>query len=534
MLYYFGKQKFTSRDEVLTALAQATRVAIDTEVAEDGRLIGVAMAWTPEDAVFFPRDSEEMPLEFLSRVPVVFHNALYDIAVLRDNYNILVNCIGDTMLLAQSCGYPPALGDLSFDFNFNHSHITSLIRGATGKKIAKKKLGDAPIEDVAKLCSQHAEGTIKIWDALRESAPMAYHLDFSLIPVIQAMHDRGIRVDPQNANRRYAVIKDEMDGIKDVCKDMGFNPGSTKQVGIALSNAGIITGFTRKGHMETGEEALSPFQEMTPIVPLVLAYRERQKTASTYLKPLLEVERVYPHYHIVRTGRFASHPNIQNIPEGIRDLYLPEVGEWFWDADASQIEPRLMAWFSGDQKMWRDVSTGDVYQPIATRMRISRYTAKQLVLAASYEAGADMLVSAAHRRGDTINNGDAQNLIDLFYKEYPRFKAWKQEVRQDAERDGYVYTLLGRKRTLQDMVYDEYIGYDPLKKTVNTLIQGSAADLLKLAMWELRGEKLSATIHDEILISTDHDIDIAPLLSLGGIPLAWTVSKGENWKEVKQ
>ena len=242
------------------------------------------------------------------------------------------------------------------------------------------------------------------------------------------------------------------------------------------------------------------------------------------------MDRVYPKYHIVRTGRFAgSEPNPQNIPKDLRDMYLPDIGEFFWSADAHQIEPRLMAYLSQDPKMLEDVSTGDIYQPIATRYNISRYTAKQLVLASSYGAGAQKLVETSHRDGDNISLEDAQELLESYYNTYNKFSEWKETMEAKAEEDGYVTTIYGRKRTLESMMLGERYDYNPLLKVVNSIVQGSAADILKLAMLRLKEYNISTTIHDDVLITTNKDIDVSILDNLTDMPLLWKVQTGINW-----
>jgi len=541
-----SQQKFNNKQEVLNELHQKSVLAFDTESSED-RLLGVALAWSPQDSAFLSADEIPSVLNLLSRGKFIAHNVLYDIPLLNSKYNINIQYIFDTMLAAQSLGYPAALGDLSIPFNFSHRYITDLLYDDAGMKMKKEipaktkkgtrkvdiTLSDVKIEDIATICCGHAMATYKIWDALKDKVPAAYSLDMELIPLLMWMHTNGIRVNTELAQERHRKLNEEIEYLRGLCEGMGFNPASPKQIGLALSHAGFMTYFSRTGQMVTDEEALRPLMNKTSIVPLVLRYRDKVKLNSTYIKPLVNIERVYPKYHIVRTGRFASSPNIQNIPEEQRDLYLPDEGDFFWDADAHQIEPVLMAYFSGDKKMIEDIATGDIYQPVADRYKIARYTAKQLVLAGSYEGGAETLVETAHRKGDTISLEDAQMLLNQYYRDYRRFKQWKDEVRKDAQNKGYVLTLLGRKRTLESMAEGEEFDYDPLLKAVNTVIQGSAADILKLAMKRLQHNKVSATVHDEILLSTAENISADILNNLCSIPVRWDVKTGQNWGEMK-
>lgn len=543
---------FVSKQEVLSELSQKTLVAVDSETdITDNTLLGVAIAWSPQDAVWFDADDPDIPLTYLSTVPTIFQNCLWDADKLRERYGIVVNIAGDTMLLAQSCGYPAALANLAFPIGFNHRPVTSLLYDSAGGKLKKAvpskvkgrmkhvplTLKDAPRQEVGEICCEHAQATYLIWEKLKGSMSAAYTLDMELIPLLLSMHKRGIRVDASLARERHKQVSTEVEAVRLLCEGLGFNPASPKQIGLALSHIGLVTHFTKAGNMVTDEEALLPLMDKTSIVPLVLKYREKSKLDSTYLRPLCSVSRVYPRYHIVRTGRFATEsPNAQNIPEVQRDLYLPNEGEYFWDADAHQIEPVLMAYLSGDIRMIADVSTGDLYQPIAERYHIQRYTAKQLVLATSYEAGAEKLVETAHSgRGgirDNLSYEDGQRLITQYYLDYSRFKEWKEEVKQEARSKGYTCTLLGRIRTLEDMAEGEEEGYDPLLKVVNSKVQGSGADILKLAMKRVMDRKVALTCHDELLISTTADISADVLTGLCNVPVHWKIRKGGNWYDL--
>lgn len=539
MIAVLSLQSFKSKQEVIAECIQKSIIAIDTE-SENGDLLGLAIAWSPHDAVFFSADDPDVPLQFLSSAPCIFHNCLWDIPILENNYSLTINPHFDTMLAAQACGHSPALRDLSVPFDFSHRNITDLLYDNFGTRIkvkeGKKKrdltLKELPLQEIGNISCKHAQAAYKIWEKLKDEVPEAYHLDMDVIPLLLFMHKHGIRIDTKLIREKHQKFKGEIEYLRELCEGLGFNPASPKQVGLALANQGFMTHFTRSGQMSTDSEALLPLFNKTPIVPLVLKYREKAKLYSTYISPLCGVDRVYPKYHIVRTGRFASSPNIQNVPEGERDSYIPDEGDFFWSADAYQIEPLLMAYFSGDKKMLEDVLTGDFYQPIADRYNISRYTAKQLVLAGSYEGGIETLVETSHKRGEELSPDDAQHLLSKYYSDYKRFKEWKDEVKKEAEMNGYIRSLFGRKRTLESMMENEELGYDPFLKVVNSIIQSSAADILKLALRRLINFKVSAHIHDEILISTSADIPLSIFDNLCGIPLKWKVRKGSNWRDL--
>ena len=532
---------FTSytREEVLSALRSSTLLAADTETisVEDPELLCIALAISSDTSFCFSPDDKDIGVvwEVLERVPSIWHNAAFDILNLeREGHR--VNWVEDTMLLAKACGLPAALGDLSYEVDFEWESITSLLYDDNGKKIKKKTLKMCPFEDLAKLCNLHSQGTFKTWLYLdSRSHNSSYVLDKQVLKEVGlAMMKRGIRLDKKLVATRCGIYQKITKGLKEKCLELGFNPASPSSIGVALSEKGIITDFTPKGSIKTGEEALLTLKDTEEVAFLTLAYRERAKLYSTYFKPFLGLERVYPKYHIVRTGRFGcTKPNIQNQPKSIRDQYIPDEGEFFWDADLHQIEPTIMAWLSGDKQMQEDVATGDIYQPIANRFKVKRYTCKQLVLACSYGAGEEQLVETSQHHGDHLTLDKAHTLLTEYYKTYHGYRDWKKQKEKEAKANGYIETWLGRKRTLKSMAEGEEIGYNPLLKAVNSIVQGTAAEILKISMVALRGYKQVACIHDENLLSTALFPDMHLFDGLFPIDVKWDVKVGENWRDLK-
>jgi len=534
MLLASSPRKFQSRDEIWRELRQSSLLACDTETVsdEDTELLCISLAVSPDTSFAFSPDDEDIGKvwELLSKVPSLWHNIMFDVFNLNATGHE-INWLDDTMLMAQANGYPAKLGNLSYDFNFNWKDVRSLLYNEAGKKIKKKTLKDCVFKDIAEICNMHSIGTWKIYHGEIDKENPSYLLDKKVLPIVLEMQRRGIRLDKELLAQRNREYKEKVYRLKERCLAMGFNPASPQSIGIALSKEGFITSFTPKGRMTTGEEALLPLVDQeSPVAINTLFFRKEQKLYSTYIKPFYKLDRIYPKFHIVRTGRFAgTKPNPQNIPVDLRDQYLPEEGEFFWDADASQIEPRIMAWLSGDKKMQGDLATGDIYLPIAQRYNIARYTAKQLVLASSYGAGDRKLVETSHRHGDDISLSDAHNLLQGYYRDYAGFAKWKGEMESGAERDGYILTWMGRKRTLESMAEDEVDDYDPLLKVVNSIVQGTAAEILKLAMLRLQDYKISTTIHDELLLSVEEAPSPELLDNLCPIYLKWEIKVGKDW-----
>jgi hypothetical protein len=530
--------KFNSAQHVLEFLNNTYPLAVDIETYDinDRTPLGLAIAWSPNDAVYFEEgELPQLKLLFMN-TPMIYHNVLFDVPIMSSFFGLSrkLNFLEDTMLMAQSMGYPPALGDLSSPlyFNFPHSPITSLLY-ENGKKVKGRRLKDCDTKDLARLCNQHAMGTRKIWSSLTGHCPGGYLDDKLLLPLLMRMHDSGIRINPQRVDEHaehYLALAEQW---KQAAQFMGFNPASPKQIGFALADRGLFTRMKKSG-MSTDEASLLPYKG-EPIVDAVLNYRENAKMYNTYLKPHLNKDRLYPQYHIVRTGRFAStKPNIQNQPPVIRDIFIPEEGEVWWDADLHQIEPVVMGFLSGDKKLQELCRTGDVYLPIAQQYHIQRYTAKQLLLAGAYGAGAGKIQEVAAHHGDKMTKEDAENLLTQFKKDYYKLVEWGEYRRQNASVEGAAYTMLGRKRTLEDMASGERAGYDPLQKVVNTIVQGTAAEVLKRGMLKIQDSSIRATIHDEILVSTKAGVEPQLPVEILGIPVQWDIAWGSNWLECKE
>jgi len=517
MLLYYGKNAPSSREELLTRMSIQQLVAVDTE-AEAGELLVLAMAWSPDDAVAFSPD--EVPFQVLGSFPTIFHNCLYDMEVIEKNLNITMNNVaGDTMLAAQTLGYPAALGELAPIFNFPWKPVTSLLYEVGQVKKARKSLKQCALQDVGVICCEHAMATFSIWNSLRGKVGASYQQDMRLVPVLYKMHQHGIRVDTSLVEKNYAETKAEADFIKQTALGRGYSPVSNLLIGMYLSQLGVYTGLTPTGKMKTDRASLLPFKHLYDVA-LILQHRKISKLTSTYLRPSLHKSRQYPHYHIVSTGRLASsEPNIQNIPPLIRDIYIPDDGDYFLDVDFSQIEPTVAAYLSQDPDLIQAVNTGDVYQPIADRLGISRDDAKVSWLAISYGAGAELLsdrLDITEEEADTLRN-------DIFAA-YPVFYHWTRKVIQQVEQAGYTTTLLGRKRVMLGQERD----------APNTKIQGTASEILKDVMILLDDHvKIVASVHDELLLSVPLGSTV-PLAALipsvwHGIPWRYAVKTGASY-----
>ena len=344
---------------------------------------------------------------------------------------------------------------------------------------------------------------------------------------------------------------------------------SSRQVGEALFDELRILEKpkkTKSGGYTTSEEVLEKLRDKHPVVDLILSYRGVKKLLSTYVEALPEL--VYPdgklhtsfNQTVAATGRLSSsNPNLQNIPirtpEGraIREAFIPEEGCTFLSADYSQVELRLMAHFSGDEALIEAFRLGqDVHQATAAKI---------------YGLPLEEVTSDMRRRAKTANFGiiygisafglserlsiprrEAKELIDGYFASYPGVARYMQSVVEEARERGYVTTLLGRRRLLPDLRSANAVvrGYAE-RNAINAPLQGSAADLIKLAMIRLDEELRARGLRSRILLQVHDELNLnVPLEELDEVtylvrtvmegvwpelrvPLEVSVGHGENW-----
>jgi DNA polymerase-1 len=518
----YSPSGYNSLNEVWGELRAAPFISVDTETVSDKDLhvLVVGFCWKPNHYGFITVDDDRFE-EFIKLIRpknIIFHNTLFDENVFIDNFGYMPNVIADTMMMAQNLGYPGALYELSFEFGFPYTPVITLISNELGHKIPRKTLLDADREKLGQYCAEHAHGTLIVYHKLEDEVPPTYYLDFSLLPLLRSMTKRGMRVDKEEVERLHEQYYPIIEERRKLCESMGFNPESGEQISQQLQETGFFTGLTKKNKMKTDKHTLENIRHDSIVADSVLRYKEFSGQYATFIKPRRGIDRIYPKWRIVRTGRFAgSDPNPQNIPKFLRSPYIPEHGCMFWDTDAHQIEPTLQAYMSGDPKMIQAVSTGDVYTPIAERFYIKRKVAKVMMLALSYGASAETLAEGAG-----ISKEDAAGLLSAVLTEFNVFARWRTEQMRLAEENGYVETLWGKRRS--DM---------PPKDAVNSIIQGSAAVVLKLAMARLQNYPITTTVHDEILISYPTPPPSEALEDLIEIPISWEWKMGTNWLNVK-
>ena len=395
-----------------------------------------------------------------------------------------------------------------------------------------------------------------------------------LVRVLAEMEISGVRIDTEALRRSSADLGERLAAIEQEIYELAgtsFNISSARQVGEILFERLKIDEKARKtktGQYSTTEEVLEKLRYRHPIVDKILTYRGLRKLLSTYIDALPELinpatGKIHTSFNqtVTATGRLSSsNPNLQNIPirdeEGreIRRAFIPEEGSLFFSADYSQIELRIMAHLSGDPAMIEAFVSGlDIHAATASKI---------------YKVGIDEVTKEMRRKAKTANFGiiygistfglaerlniprsEAKQLIDGYFETFPRVKQYMEQSIEVAREKGYVETLNGRKRMLPDIHSHNSVvrGYAE-RNAINAPIQGSAADIIKIAMvrifdrFEREGlqAKMILQVHDELNFTVPlPEIDTVSRIvkeemehaATLRVPLVADTGTGSNWLE---
>ncbi|QDU94785.1 DNA polymerase I [Lignipirellula cremea] len=579
-------------------MQQQKHVAIDTETTSPmprwAEIVGYSFAWKPGQAYYAPvrapqgdpQLDPEGALEILrpffenDQVAKIGQNLKYEMIVLRNVGVELRGVAFDTMVadyLLDAGQRNHNLDDLAMRrLNYKTTKISELI--GTGKK--QKKMNEVPVELITPYASQDADVPLRLFPLLHSElaaddlASLYDDLEIPLITVLAELEFNGIRVDvdllgelsKKHGKRLLELEKEiyEMAGRK-------FNIDSPKQLGeLLFQELGLPVLKKTKTGPSTDVDTLQQLAIQHPLPAQVIAYRQSAKLKSTYVDalPLLvhpETGRVHTSFmqDVAATGRLSSKdPNLQNIPvrteEGreIRSAFIPGTPGWsLVAADYSQIELRVLAHFSGDAAMLEAFANAE---DIHTR-----------VAAEVYETPPDEVTSDMRRAAKAINfgiiygqtafglakslgidKGLAADFIDAYFARYPGVEEFLEKVLADARKKGYVTTILGRRRLVEGIRAANQRNARnrtfPERIAINTVIQGSAADLIKLAMIQVYRRlkesgmqaRMLLQIHDELVFEAPPE-EIASLCemvrtemtSVGELRTALCVDikTGANW-----
>ncbi|MGI4885971.1 MAG: DNA polymerase I [Janthinobacterium lividum] len=585
------------RQSLLHFLLRQTEVSFDTETTGldtmTARLVGLSFCYRPGEAYYVPVPADDLPAaqaivdEFCpffeaKDILKIGQNIKYDLSILR-HYNVeIAGPLFDTML-AHYLIEPDMRHNMDVlaetYLHYAPVPITDLIGPKGKKQITMADLAPALVKDYA---CEDADVTLQLKHVFEPMLKELGLLDLlntvenPLVPVLSSIEYEGVRIDSVAMGEYSAELQGYVTELeRQIFQEAGqeFNIGSPKQLGEVLFDKMQVGGGkikkTKTGQYATGEEILSQLAADNPIAALILEYRQLSKLRSTYVEALPQLVsvvdgRVHTNFNqaVTATGRLSStNPNLQNIPirtekgREIRKAFVPRDDQHLLlAADYSQVELRIMADFSGDATMIEAFRQGiDVHSSTASkvfRVPLAEVDGEMRRKAKTVNFGIIYGISAfglAQRIG--ISRKEATDIIDTYFQEFPSVKQFMDDSINRARELEYAETLLKRRRYLRDINSRNATlrGYTE-RNAINAPIQGTAADIIKLAMiniynW-LRAEKLKTRmilqVHDELVFdAVQEEVEyITPkikelmttaLLLPRGVPLEVEVGTGRNW-----
>ncbi len=524
-------------------------VDVETISLDDRTPLGISFSINASEAFYFPINSPMLPWHILLNPDMekIFHNAAFDIKVIKNSRGVEVTNYKDSMIAALLVGYPRekiSLADLSFRlFGSTLTQISDLL----GTGTTQLTMLDIPEEAVAKKCCQDTIYTLRLWEVLKPYVPMkALDLEMRAMPVLLDMEARGMRVDEKVLELHIAKTEKDVKYYRSLATGWGFNPGSSKQLAAIIEGQGMVVPYNRKTHNpKLPKETLQTYYADVPLVQLALLYRESNSTL-TNLVAIRDKHLVHGrvlgriHQNGADSGRVStSKPNRQNLTPYLRDIYIPEDGEEMEEWDLNQIELRVLAFQAQDPVMMATFKTkgGDVHNQ--TSLAIFGDTAphhRRIVKNINYTVVYDGDEHTLWQRYG-IPEKKGKEFINSYFRLYKGVKVWIEATRKFAHANGYTETLLGRRRYHEDI--SNKWGHARRKaerELINHAIQGTAAEILKELIWRCKKEFQVNTAHDSIIFSkkVGHELDYFALGGLAPFRTPATIKRGPNWKDLKE
>lgn len=586
-------------DKWIQKLKEAELFAFDTETTSlnyiEAELVGMSFGLDNGEAAYLPVAHSYMgtpkqldrgevleklrPLLESEKHKKVGQNLKYDMSVLA-NYGIELGGIEfDTMLESYCLNSVASRHDMDTLALHHLNHVNIKFEEIAGKGKNQLTFDQIEIEQAAPYAAEDADITMrlhqKLWPELKESegpTQVFEHIEMPLLRVLSKVERNGVLVDGKLLLEKSHLFEKRLKELEKEAFEIAgkeFNLGSPKQLqSIFYEELGLpILKKTPKGQPSTAEEVLQELALDYPLPKLILEHRSLSKLKSTYTDKLPQMindktGRVHTSYHqaVAATGRLSStDPNLQNIPikteEGrsIRTAFIAPKGHKILAADYSQIELRIMAHLSQDKGLLKAFEEGlDVHSATASEVfdvPLEEVTSNQRRNAKAINFGLIYGMSAfgLAKQIDTDRN-TAQDYINTYFARYPGVETYMESTRQKAADLGYVETLYGRRLYLPEIHSKNGMRRKAAERTaINAPMQGSAADIIKLAMLEVdkwlqdvKGIKMIMQVHDELVFEVEESqLELAqkkiPELMESvaelSVPLIADVGIGENWEE---
>ena len=530
-------------------------LSLDTETtsveAINAKLVGLSFSVKENEAFYVPVPQDEAEARKIveifrpayedEKILKIGQNLKYDYEVLM-NYGVEIKGKMFDTMIAHYVIQPELHHNMDYlaeiYLNYQTIHIEELL-GPKGK--GQKNMSDLDPKDVYEYAAEDADVTLKLKNKLEAelrkygAEELFYNIEMPLMPVLAEMEMNGVLIDTKSLAETSTVLTKRMEEVEREIYELAggeFNIASPRQVGEVLFDKLKIVEKakkTKKGQYVTNEEVLQSLKGKHKIVGAILEHRGLKKLLGTYIDALPKlINSRTGHIHTsfnqatTATGRLSSSdPNLQNIPvrgeEGkeIRKAFIPEPGCLFFSADYSQIELRVMAHLSGDENMIEAFREGhDIHAATAAKIykeemenvtRDQRTKAKRANFGIIYGI---TIFGLADRL--EISREEARQLIDGYFETFPKVKEYMEKAKEEARSKGYVETLFHRRRYLADInsANGTVRGFAE-RNAINAPIQGTAADIIKVAMVRIHRRFKSENIRSKMILQVHDELNFS-------------------------
>ncbi len=543
------------RSHLISQLFMQESVCFDTETTGidvyESAMVGLSFCYEKGKAYYVPLPSDkEACKEVLQEFKVFFQsehiekigqNVKFDLLMLAQYGIELKGKLFDTMI-AHYLLQPELRHGMDFlaeiYLQYRTIHYEDVV-GAKGKN--QLKIQEVDIDLLKDYAAEDADITFQLKQLLAQAIEenkiekLFYEMEMPLMKVLAAMELNGVRIDAAELEQSSVVLTKEMLALEQKIQELAgisFNVSSPAQVGEVLFDRLQLDDKAKKtktGQYSTSEDILEKIRSKHPIVGMILEFRGLKKLLSTYIDALPKMVnkhtgKIHTSFNqtVTATGRLSStNPNLQNIPirdaqgKEIRKAFIPDDGAVFLSADYSQIELRIMAHLSEDKHMIEAFESGlDIHTATAAKI---------------YQIPIEQVDSDMRRKAKTANFGiiygistfglserlnisraEAKTLIDGYFESYPEVKKYMDNIIQEAKSNGYVETIFGRKRYLSDINSANSIvrGYAE-RNAINAPIQGSAADIIKIAMIDIQSQLQAAGLKTQMIMQVHDELNFS-------------------------
>ncbi len=568
--------------DLLKRLSSAQEVGIDTETTDISpllaHLVGIGFAIEPGEAWYVPLNGAlgkkrvvDLLKDFFQTATCGFfgHNLKYDYHILKNIDIQLKNICFDTLLASYLISPQNRRHGLDYLTLEKFKHVKIPIEDLIGKGKKEISMRDVPVEKVKDYCCEDVDYTERLKELFQEEIEkknlksILMNIELPLLPILAEMERTGIYLDVEKLKIEGVQLVQDLNKIKQkIFTEVGveFNLNSPKQLSEILYQKLGLSGKTTS----TSADVLEELADGNPIIKDILEYRTLEKLRSTYIEALPNAinpitEKIHCNFNqsVTATGRLSCQdPNLQNIPlhSNVRACFKPKPGYSFLGADYSQIELRLLAHFCQDKELMRAFKTGrDIHihtaslvfgvpeSEVTSQMRSAAKTVNFGIVYGQSSFGLSKQLGISMR--------EAHDFIKTYFERYPAVLEYLEECKDRVRKTGFSQTLIGRQRPIPEIRnQNPSIRAAAERLAINTPLQGTAADLIKMAMIEIDREirrlklngKMILQIHDELIFEIpDDEIDTFKRLVkekmetvfILDVPIEVHIAVGKNWAE---